>query len=90
MHDNNAPNSLRLQPVCFCGVRCLRFPQGAQVEITLGRDSILAWLRLESHRGASEMRMFFLGMMVAYTPSLIILAWALRDDLSTVSFPTLK
>jgi hypothetical protein len=36
------------------------------------------------------MKMFFLGMMVAYTPSLIILAWALRDHLSTVSFPTLK
>jgi hypothetical protein len=57
---------------CFCGVRRLRSPQGAQGEITLGHDSILARLRLESHRGASEMRMFFLGMMVAYTPSMIM------------------
>jgi hypothetical protein len=34
--------------------------------------------------------MFFLGMMVAYTPSLIFLAWALRnaEDLSDLSFPS--
>jgi hypothetical protein len=32
------------------------------------------------------MRMFFLGMMVALTPSLIVLAWTLRnaEDLSDV------
>ena len=28
----------------------------------------------------ATMKMFFLGMMVAYTPSLIILTWALRND----------
>ena len=26
------------------------------------------------------MKMFFLGMLVAWTPSLIILAWVLRKD----------
>ena len=33
---------------------------------------------------SSVMKMFFLGMMIAYTPSLIVLAWALHkaEDLA--------
>jgi hypothetical protein len=42
-----------------------------------GKQLRRARSRLGSGR-ATQMKMFFLGLMVAFTPSLLVLAWTLR------------
>ena len=46
----------------------------------LGRACLLRVnLRFERGGPVSALQAFFLGMMAAWTPSLILLAWVLRD-----------